>query len=52
MTDILDILLQTTMVCVAIFGFLVVGGWLTDQYFTQTNRIIRFLENRKRTDRK
>jgi len=52
MTEILAILLQTAAVAAAIIGFLVVGGWLTDQWFTQCNRIIHYLENRKRSDKK
>jgi len=48
----IDILLQTTLITTAIIGSLVLGGWLTDQWFTQTNRIIDYLENRKRTDKK
>ena len=52
MTEILAILLQTAAVSAAIIGFLVIGGWLTDQYFTQVNRLIRYLENRKWSDKK
>jgi len=52
MTEILAILLQTAAVATAIIGFLVIGGWLTDQWFTQVNRIIHYLENRKRSDKK
>ena len=48
----IDILLQTTLISTAIIGFFVVGGWLTDQWFTQTNRIIDYLENRKWSDKK
>ena len=48
----IDILLQTTLISTAIIGFFVLGGWLTDQWFTQTNRIIDYLENRKRSDKK
>jgi hypothetical protein len=51
MTEILAILLQTAAVAAAIIGFLVVGGWLTDQWFTQVNRIIHYLENRRRSDK-
>lgn len=48
----IDILFQTTLITTAIIGFLVLGGWLTDQWFTLGNRIIDFVENRKRSDKK
>jgi len=52
MTEILAILLQTAAVAAAIIGFLVVGGWLTHQWFTLGNRMIDYLENRRRSDKK
>jgi hypothetical protein len=52
MTEILAILLQTAAVSAAIIGFLVVFGYLTELWFTMCNRIIDYLENRKRSDKK
>jgi hypothetical protein len=47
----IDILLQTTLISAAIIGFLMIGGWLTEQWFTLCNRIFHYLENRKRSDK-
>ncbi len=52
MAEILAILLQTAAVATAIIGFLMIGGLLTEQWYTWCNRIIHYLENRKRSDKK